>query len=183
MLSPCALTATLLFNPVTPHLSEALHQRVYRKLNPALPETVNLEGWPEPDDSLRDSKVEEQFDTLFKVVSLVYAARQQAKLKRRWPLSKLIVVAPRKLSEALRSVEALFVEMANVKTAEYLTEAPSDLKSEEWVLAVEADTQVFLSKQRDDTLLGEGIMRDLARRVQALRKELGYNPTDVLDSV
>jgi isoleucyl-tRNA synthetase len=26
-------------------------------------------------------------------------------------------------------------------------------------------------------------MRDLARRVQALRKELGYMPTDVLDAV
>jgi isoleucyl-tRNA synthetase len=40
-----------------------------------------------------------------------------------------------------------------------------------------------VSGHRDETLLGEGIMRDLARRVQALRKELGYMPTDVLDAV
>jgi isoleucyl-tRNA synthetase len=42
---------------------------------------------------------------------------------------------------------------------------------------------VFVSGQRDEKLVGEGIMRDLARRVQALRKELGYVPTDVLDAV
>jgi isoleucyl-tRNA synthetase len=41
---------------------------------------------------------------------------------------------------------------------------------------------VFVSGQRDDKLLGEGIMRDLARRVQALRKEMGFLSTDVLDS-
>jgi isoleucyl-tRNA synthetase len=32
-------------------------------------------------------------------------------------------------------------------------------------------------------LLGEGIMRDLARRVQALRKEMGFVPTETLESV
>ena len=42
---------------------------------------------------------------------------------------------------------------------------------------------VFLSGQRDDKLLGEGIMRDLARRVQALRKEMGFVPTETLESV
>jgi isoleucyl-tRNA synthetase len=42
---------------------------------------------------------------------------------------------------------------------------------------------VFVSGQRDDKLLGEGIMRDLARRVQALRKEMGFVPTETLDSV
>ena len=42
---------------------------------------------------------------------------------------------------------------------------------------------MLVSGQRDDTLLGEGIMWDLARRVQALRKEMGFVPTDVLESV
>ena len=40
-----------------------------------------------------------------------------------------------------------------------------------------------MSANREENLLGEGIMRDLARRVQALRKEMGYVPTDVLDGV
>jgi isoleucyl-tRNA synthetase len=46
---------------------------------------------------------------------------------------------------------------------------------------VEGDISLAVSGQRDEKLLGEGIMRDLARRVQALRKELGYMPSDILD--
>ena len=40
-----------------------------------------------------------------------------------------------------------------------------------------------LDTSRDKALLGEGVMRDLARRVQALRKELGFTPTDMVEAV
>ncbi|MCJ7762484.1 isoleucine--tRNA ligase, partial [Candidatus Bathyarchaeota archaeon] len=51
----CTLkTVTLLFNPVTPYLSEALYQKVYRKLDPKLPESINFEHWPEPDEKMRN---------------------------------------------------------------------------------------------------------------------------------
>jgi isoleucyl-tRNA synthetase len=176
-------TITLLFNPVTPYLSEALYQKIYRKFDAELPDSVNLESWPEKDNKMLDRAIEEEFDILFKYISLVYAARQQAKLKRRWPLSKLIVVAPDKTVQALRNQELLFLELANVKVAEYVQKVPDYVGGESWVSASEGDLLVFVSGKRDDKLLGEGLMRDLARRVQALRKELGYVPTDVLDAV
>ena len=175
-------TITLLFNPVTPHISEALYQNVYRKLNPALVESVNFETWPQSDQQLRDQSVEKVFETLFRAVSLVNAARQTGKLKRRWPLRTVIVVAPEKIHRELESVEDLFLEMVNIKDAEYSTVSPQ-VEDTAWISAVEADMSVFISGQRDDRLMGEGIMRDLARRVQALRKELGFMPTDVLDAV
>jgi len=176
-------TATLLFNPITPYLSEALYQKVYRKLDQTLPETVNLESWPKPDKKMRSLAVEEDFQTLFKSVSLVYSARQSAKLKRRWPLNKMTIVAPEKICTALKNAEELFLELANVKTAEYLQKAPEYSSQEGWTSVSEGDMQVFLNVQRDEGLLGEGLMRDLARRVQALRKELGYMPTDILNAI
>jgi isoleucyl-tRNA synthetase len=176
-------TVTLLFNPVTPYLSEALYQKVYKKFGAKLPESINFECWPEPDKKMRDKALEEEFVVLFNSVSLVYAARQQAKLKRRWPLGKAIVVAPEKASVALRKHEPLFLELVNVKAAEYTAKVPDYVGGENWVSAAEGDIHVFVSGQRDEKLVGEGIMRDLARRVQALRKELGYVPTDVLDAV
>ena len=30
--------------------------------------------------------------------------------------------------------------------------------------------------------MAKGLVKDLARRLQALRKEMGYNPTDILDT-
>ena len=63
------------------------------------------------------------------------------------------------------------------------TRVPEYVGGENWVSSQEDEITVFVSGQRDDTLLGEGIMRDLARRVQALRKEMGFTPTDILESV
>ena len=175
-------TVTLLFNPVTPYLSEALYQRVYRQLEPNLPETVNLAVWPTPNSRIRNPELEEQFDTLLNVVSISYAARQQGKLKRRWPLNKVIVAAPKKTLDAVKSLETLFLELTNVKCAEYTVEIPKIVEGESWVSSQEDAITVLVSKERDNKLLGEGVMRDLARRVQALRKELGFVPTETLDS-
>jgi isoleucyl-tRNA synthetase len=175
-------TVTLLFNPVTPYLSEALYQKIYRQLESTLPESVNMANWPTPNAKLRDKTIEEQFDLLLKTVSIGYAARQQGKLKRRWPLAKAIVIAPEKTLNALKPLDTIFLEQMNVKSAEYLTSVPQYVGGENWVSSQEDEVTVFLSGQRDEKLLGEGIMRDLARRVQALRKEMGFVPTEVLES-
>lgn len=172
---------TLLFNPVTPYLSETLYQKVYKKLDPKLPDSINLDSWPKPDKKMQDKTTEEEFDVLFKVVSLVYAARQKAKLKRRWPLSTVVVSASEKLVNSLKNVEPIFLDLSNVKKAQYSLEAPQYASGENWVSVNESDLTVTISGLRDENLLGEGIMRDIARRVQTLRKELGYMPTDVLD--
>ena len=164
-------------------LSEALYQKVYRQLEADLPESVNFVAWPTSNKKMRNKPLEEDFDILLKVVSTSYAARGQGRLKRRWPLSKAIVVAPEKNLQALKSLESLFLEQANVKTAEYLVQIPKYVGGENWVSSQIDDITVFLSGQRDKTLLGEGIMRDLARRVQALRKEMGFVPTETLESV
>jgi valyl-tRNA synthetase len=159
-----------------------LYQKIYRPLDPALPETVNMASWPTPNEKIRNPTLEQQFDLLLKTVSIANAARQRGKLKRRWPLSKIIVVAPEASLSALRGLEGLLLELTNVKSADYAIEVPDYVESENWVSSQEDPLTVFISGQRDDKLLGEGIMRDLARRVQALRKEMGFTPTDVLES-
>jgi isoleucyl-tRNA synthetase len=178
-------TLTLLFNPVTPFLCEFMHQNVYKALDNKHPESVNLENWPTPDEDLRDEAVELSFDLLFKTVALSYSARQAAQLKRRWPLQKAVVVAPKEQLKSLKELEDLFTELANVKNVEYRDSLPLvDRENEKgWAQASEGDLQVLLDTRRDEKLLGEGVMRDLARRVQALRKELGFSPTDVLAAV
>jgi len=177
-------TVLLLFNPITPYLSEALYQKVYRRLDEKLPESVNFEGWPKPDVKMRREDVEEEIETLLKCVSLTYAARQSAKLKRRWPLKELVVVAPEKTCNTLKNVEKLLTELANVKSVRYAQKVPENMTQKEgWATASENEMMVMLNTKRDESLLGEGLMRDIARRVQSLRKELGYMPTDVLNAV
>jgi len=171
-----------LFNPATPFLSEAMYQKVYRELDNTLPETVHLESWPKPDATLEDATLEKEFEVLLRCLPLVYSARQPARLKRRWPLNKVVVVAPKNVQKALKDLEELFLELANVKKVEYGEKLPEvDLKR--WALASDIELHVLLDTHRDEALEGEGLMRDLARRVQALRKELGFMPTDILNAV
>lgn len=53
---------------------------------------------------------------------------------------------------------------------------------EGYVVSEKDGLLVALDTRRDRRLLGEGLTRDLARRLQALRKERGFAPTDVLES-
>ena len=39
---------------------------------------------------------------------------------------------------------------------------------------------VILSVKRNQEMMAKGLVKDLARRLQTLRKERGYNPTDIL---
>ncbi len=40
---------------------------------------------------------------------------------------------------------------------------------------------VFISTARNKEMMAKGLVKDVARRIQTLRKERGYNPTDVLN--
>ncbi len=40
---------------------------------------------------------------------------------------------------------------------------------------------VFISTSRNKEMMAKGLVKDVARRLQTLRKERGYNPTDVLE--
>jgi valyl-tRNA synthetase len=146
------------------------------------PQSINFESWPIPNPTLKNPQLEREFEVLLKYVSLTYSARQTLKLKRRWPLARAVLAGPEKAKDALRRLESIFLERANVKTVEYLTDSEI-LKLETGKLITEEKLSVFLDSQRDAELVGEGFMRDLARRVQALRKQLGFSPTEILESV
>ncbi len=93
-----------------------------------------------------------------------------------------MVVASENVQKALKNLEELFLELANLKKVEYGEKLPEvDLKR--WRLVSDVELHVLLDTHRDMALEGEGLMRDLARRVQALRKELGFIPTDILNAV
>lgn len=50
-----------------------------------------------------------------------------------------------------------------------------------YAVATREDCTVFVSTARNKEMMAQGLVKDVARRMQALRKERGYNPTDILD--
>jgi len=73
-----------------------------------------------------------------------------------------------------------------------LDDAKITLDSEDFVVSFDAKDGyafaqrdsfiVFISTARNREMMARGLVKDLARRLQTLRKERGYNPTDVLQT-
>jgi isoleucyl-tRNA synthetase len=52
--------------------------------------------------------------------------------------------------------------------------------SENFAVSKKDNYIVFISTSRNREMMAKGLVKDVARRLQTLRKERGYNPTDVL---
>jgi isoleucyl-tRNA synthetase len=55
-------------------------------------------------------------------------------------------------------------------------------EQEGYAMAKRNSLIVFISTSRNREMMARGLIRDIARRLQVLRKERGYNPTDILDA-
>jgi len=53
--------------------------------------------------------------------------------------------------------------------------------SEEFAVSKRDNYIVFISTSRNKEMMARGLIKDVARRLQTLRKERGYNPTDILN--
>jgi isoleucyl-tRNA synthetase len=112
--------------PVLPFLAEHLWQNLVAGLRGA-PESVFLAGWPEPVDRLRDRGLLEEVAVGRQVAELARSARQQAGIKLRQPLRRLVVASGDPIRRALvsRQVEDLAGEL-RVKEVE-IAESPHEV--------------------------------------------------------
>ncbi|MEM3851819.1 MAG: isoleucine--tRNA ligase [Methanomassiliicoccales archaeon] len=75
-----------LMAPVTPFIAE----EIYRALN-SEGLSVHATSWPEKEEGLIDAPVEEQMRLAREIVEAVTKARQEAGLKLRWPLPRIVI--------------------------------------------------------------------------------------------
>jgi hypothetical protein len=82
------------------------------------------------------------------------------------------VVTPSTELNRLKRLEDLFLELANVKTVEFYDSVPEKVSRTmpKWAKASDGEIHVLLNVERDERLLGEGVMRDLARAYKPFEK-------------
>jgi isoleucyl-tRNA synthetase len=99
-------------SPVTPFLGEHLWQNLVSGLKGA-PESVFLAGWPEPSARLHDQGILDEVAAARQVAELARSARQQAGIRLRQPLRRLVVASGDPGLRALvsRQVEDLAEEL------------------------------------------------------------------------
>jgi isoleucyl-tRNA synthetase len=118
----CLKTVTHLMAPITPHLSEALYQRMVKPVEPNLPESVHHCSWPSVDVSARDMDLMEEMDLALDLSSAGRSARNQAVIKLRQPLAEVMVIAPEEKAAKIEKIADILREELNVKAVKVGTD-------------------------------------------------------------
>ena len=144
--------------PFIPFLSEEIYLGLKKG---RMAESVHLCDYPEPDKKSINKKLEEKMVLAREIVAQALAERASSGIKVRQPLGQLMVKSEKLKAE--RQLLELIKEEVNVKKIVF----DSSLKAE-----------VKLDKKITKELKEEGIARELVRRIQDMRKELGLTRKD-----
>ena len=107
---------TRLLSPFAPHMSEIIYRDLVRSINPTVPESVHMLPWPSVDDEAIKCNLEDGMNIVRGVVEAGAAARQQAKLKLRWPVQTVAVKAFKpETVDAMSGLEDLLKNQLNCK--------------------------------------------------------------------
>lgn len=135
--------------PFLPFITEEIYQSLGDK------ESVHLDDYPKPEEKLINKQLEEKMDQVRQIAAESLAQRAKAGLKVRQPLACLTInnkniVSDKELSELIK-------EEVNVKEIVFGKN-------------IKLDTKITVE------LKNEGIIRDLVRFIQGMRKDGGLEP-------
>ncbi|MFH0956626.1 MAG: class I tRNA ligase family protein, partial [Candidatus Aenigmatarchaeota archaeon] len=141
--------------PISPFVTDMIYRDLYGK------ESVHLQHWPKADKKLIDADLEEGMAAAMALVEAASAARHEALVKLRWPLSEITVkAADEKTQKQLKALSSVIASMANAKAVKFVKGKPA--KAKEFPGGFFA-----LGKVLQD----EALLREFCRSVQIKRKE------------
>jgi isoleucyl-tRNA synthetase len=121
----CLLEVAALLAPFTPFLADEIHLNLAggdgEELG-ALPDSVHLRDFPEPDDAFADPELEAAMEAVRLTVELGRAARAQAKAKVRQPLRRAVIVANEAERVAISARADLVRAELNVKELDFVSD-------------------------------------------------------------
>ena len=190
----CLTTVARLMAPLAPFVSEQMYRNLELRYQPDAPDSVHLSAYPVADASLIDRPIMEATRLAIRVSSMGRSARSKAGLKVRQPLAE-VVVKTRTDAELqyLGQVRPQILEELNIKELQSV-EGSSDLyvQAQElagddgdtvvsvagYSVALDSGYMVAVDARITPELADEGMARELAHRIQNLRKNARFEITD-----
>lgn len=176
----CLVTLSKLLAPLTPFLAEELYQNLVGSVSPNEPDSVHLADFPIADMAKIDKQLITDTQLAMKVCSLGRAARSQAGIKVRQPLSKIVVkVTSKKERESLERLMSQVLDELNVKGLEFADDLaeldkPGLMANLEGVYGVAVPTEI------SPELQAEGMAREIVHRLQTMRRSAGFDIADYI---
>ena len=148
-----------LMAPFAPFMAEYL----YRDLIGG--DSVFLDSWPELKVK-DDKKLEKQMEMAKEIVEQVNAARDEAGIKLRWPIEEIVISS----EEDIEAVGSIICQISNAKKVCFTNKEPANAVIKDFSAG-----KVMLSRDRSVEIIEEGLMRDLMRHIQSMRKKEGLD--------
>ncbi len=190
----CLVTVAKLMAPLAPFMADEIYQNLVSAADPDAPASVHLAAFPVADNSLVDARLMDATRLAMRVSSMGRAARSRAGLKVRQPLPAIVVKTRLEEEEQyLEWVESQVLEELNVKALRGVSHQPGLFQearaaageNADAILSIggysvnlEAGYMVALDATVTPELAQEGLAREVAHRIQNLRRAAGFDITD-----
>ena len=161
-----------LLSPILPFATEEIYGNLVNSEQKAV-KSVHLCDYPKANVDLVDEDLNKEMDLVRAIANLGLAARAKAGIKVRQPLAKLKVESS-KLKAGDDLLEILKDEV-NVKEIEFVDKIDQE---REWQMEGEGDVVVALQVELTEELESEGMVREIVRRIQSMRKKADYEIAD-----
>ena len=192
----CLVTVARLMAPLAPFMAEELYRNLVCAVNPDAPDSVHLDAYPVPDDSLIDRDLMAATRLAMQVSSMGRAARSKAGVKVRQPLAQVQVWGR---SDYLNQVSGQILEELNIKELAVLetdaayqeglrqaaqAQGETDFSGhgiypvDNYWVSAEPGCLVAIDATVTPELAAEGLARELAHRIQGLRRNARFDLTD-----
>jgi len=155
---------SIIIAPFAPMTAEIAYQAFDNKS-----ESVHLEEWSELNKKLIDEKVLVNMDAVKQVAEKAHALRAKSGMKVRQPLANLEVKGV-KLSKNYTAILENELNVENVKVVKQVN------TSKAWI--VDEEETVSLDTNLTDELKDKGVVREVIRFMNTLRKDAGLKPSD-----
>ncbi|MFA5953507.1 MAG: isoleucine--tRNA ligase [Candidatus Pacearchaeota archaeon] len=152
---------SLLLAPYAPYVSEYIYSEFENK------QSVHLSNWPKIEIKEIDKELEKEFENILKIIEMGLSERDKSGIGLKWPLNLVTIYCNKKVPEKYNEI---IQNQLNVKNIEY-------------VFNKEENIQVKLDTQITPELEEEGYCREMSRKVQAFRKEIGLEKTEKIDLI
>ncbi len=149
-----------------PLLSEHLYQQVFRKFEAE--ESLFLLRLERADEGRIDALAEKRMETVKEVLSIAMVARQKAGIKVRWPIRTLYLeTKSHEAADAVNAYKDTLLALINAKELKTVEAPPAgEIASEAF-----SNGTVHIEKKIDEALYEEGMVNEVKRRLQIMRKE------------
>jgi isoleucyl-tRNA synthetase len=165
-----------LMGSLAPFLSEYLYQRFMKNYESA--ESIFLLDAIPIEKAAINQVAQSQMEVVKEITSVGLTARQTAQIKVRWPIKSVYIeTKSHEVIDAVNAFQNVIAKLMNAKEIVTVEETPDgDLASQMFEGGI-----VHISKKIDQELYEEGMVNEIKRRIQVLRKESGLIEKDPIE--